>query len=120
MKHLSETGLHAGRRLCLAKDGESIHAMYAPLQNPDFRATVCPACLGIWAYEAYDDGDDMPEYIVKARKIDAILSNDEVSSDDEIVAYFVSEIGLTEEQAKSQVARRTSMLNQNPRIPQRK
>jgi hypothetical protein len=68
--HLSETGFHAGRRLCLApKDvsSRSVHAMYAPLHNPAFRETVCPKCLTVWATEAYETGDDMPDFIVEAR-----------------------------------------------------
>jgi hypothetical protein len=66
--HLSETGLHAGRRLCLApKDdsSRSVHAMYAPLHNPAFRETVCPKCLTVWATAAYEAGDPMPDYIVE-------------------------------------------------------
>lgn len=43
--------------------------------------------------------------------IDAILSNDEASSDDELVAHFQT-FGLTEAEARNQVARRTAMLNQ--------
>lgn len=69
--HLSETGQHAGRRFCGAArdDGNrSVHAMYAPLQNPEFRASVCKACLTAWALEAYDDGENMPAYIVEARQ----------------------------------------------------
>jgi len=69
--HLSETGLHAGRRFCRAArdDGtRSVHAMYAPLQKPEFRATVCEACLTIWALEAYDDGETIPEYIAQLRQ----------------------------------------------------
>lgn len=68
--HLSETGLHAGRRLCLApKDdsSRSVHAMYAPLNNPTFLASVCEQCLHVWALEAYDDGDDIPDYLVGPR-----------------------------------------------------
>lgn len=69
--HLSETGLRAGHRFCgAARDGasRSVHAMYAPLQNPEFRATVCDACLTTWAIEAYDDGETMPDYIAEARQ----------------------------------------------------
>lgn len=67
--HLSETGLHAGRRLCLApKDqSRSVHAMYAPLHNPTFLANVCGKCLQIWALEAYEDGEEVPDYLVEAR-----------------------------------------------------
>lgn len=70
LKHLSETGLHAGRRFCLSKDGESVHGMYAPLDNPEFRATCCPACLKVWAIEAYDDGDDTPDWVSEIRAAD--------------------------------------------------
>lgn len=79
--HLSETGLHVGRRLCLApKDqySRSVHAIYAPLSNPTFLATVCEKCLYVWALEAYDDGDDIPEYLVEPRaaaKLIAAKSN---------------------------------------------
>lgn len=68
--HLSETGLHAGRRLCLAprdQSGRSVHAVFAPLQNETFRDQVCPKCLEVWAVEAYEDGDTMPEYIAAIR-----------------------------------------------------
>jgi hypothetical protein len=68
MIHLSETGFHAGRRLCLATGGESVHAAYAPLANPVFRLKCCQACLKVWAEEAYDEGDEMPAYIVTLRE----------------------------------------------------
>jgi hypothetical protein len=70
--HLSETGLHAGRRLCLAPQEpstRSVHAMYAPLNNPTFLATVCKKCLQVWALEAYEDGEEIPDYLVEARAI---------------------------------------------------
>lgn len=41
--------------------------MYAPLSNPTFLASVCEKCLQIWALEAYDDGDVIPDYLVEAR-----------------------------------------------------
>lgn len=68
--HLSETGLNAGRRFCGASrdDGNrSVHAVYAPLQPTEFRQNVCEACLTIWANEAYEEGDSMPEYIAEVR-----------------------------------------------------
>lgn len=68
--HLSETGLHAGRRLCLApkdQSSRSVHAMYAPLHNPTFLATVCETCLHAWALEAYEDGEDIPDHLVEPR-----------------------------------------------------
>lgn len=45
----------------------------------------------------------------QARWIEAVLANDETSSDAELLAYFI-ENGLTPEQAASQVARRDSFL----------
>ena len=70
MIHLTETGFHAGRRLCLTSrdDGaQNAHASYAPLKNPAYRATCCGVCLKTWADEAYDAGDDMPDYISALR-----------------------------------------------------
>jgi len=70
MIHLTETGFHAGRRLCLTSrdDGaQNAHASYAPLRDAAFRANCCAACLKTWADEAYDDGDDMPDYITALR-----------------------------------------------------
>jgi len=68
--HLTQTGLYAGRRLCPTSraDGEpNAHAIYAPLNSADYRAGVCPECLKTWAYEAYEAGDDMPEWIKALR-----------------------------------------------------
>jgi hypothetical protein len=41
--------------------------MYAPLHKPEFRAVCCQKCLKVWATEAYDNGDEMPNYIEKIR-----------------------------------------------------
>ena len=71
MIHLTEQGINSGRRLCLTNrsDGQqNIHAALAPLHLPDFRTQTCQECLKIWAAEAYDDSDDMPEYIQALRK----------------------------------------------------
>jgi hypothetical protein len=68
--HLSETGVHAGRRLCLApadQSSRSVHAAYAPLYREEFRALVCAVCLKVWADEAYEPGEEMPDYIAAAR-----------------------------------------------------
>jgi len=68
--HLSETGLHAGRRLYRAPKDQSscsVHAMYAPLHNPAFLASVCEKCLYVWVLEAYDDGEDIPAHLVEPR-----------------------------------------------------
>lgn len=72
MIHLTETGFHAGRRFCMSNrsDGaQSVHGMYAPLDNPEFRAKCCPDCLKVWALEAYDDGDDMPQWVSDIRAL---------------------------------------------------
>ena len=42
-----------------AKTPNDAHAVYAPLSKPEFRETVCPACLQSWAESAYDD-EDLP------------------------------------------------------------
>lgn len=71
MIHLTEQGLNAGRRLCLTNrsDGkQNVHAAQAPLHLPDFRMQTCQECLKIWALEAYDEQDDMPDYIRALRK----------------------------------------------------
>lgn len=71
MIHLTETGSNAGRRLCLTdrNDGQrNVHAAYAPLHLPDFRRDTCQECLAIWATEAYDEADEMPDYIQEIRR----------------------------------------------------
>ena len=71
MIHLSETGYHAGRLFCLGTKTEedtSAHGMFVPLHLADFRAKYCPDCLKAWAMEAYDEGDEMPEWVVEMRK----------------------------------------------------
>jgi hypothetical protein len=68
--HLTETGLHAGRRLCLTErsDGaQNAHAALAPLHLAEFRARCCHACLTVWAREAYDDTDEMPDWVLTMR-----------------------------------------------------
>lgn len=70
MIHLTYTGPNAGRILCEApreSNGEYAHATYCPLDNPAFRAKVCPECLKTWALYAYDDQDDMPDWVRELR-----------------------------------------------------
>ena len=73
MIHLTETGFHAGRRLCLtARDdgARNVHAAYAPLHLAEFRSQCCPDCLRVWALEAYDDDDtDMPDWVRAMREV---------------------------------------------------
>lgn len=74
MIHLTETGSNAGRRLCMTdrSDGaRNVHAAYAPLHLQDFRRDCCQQCLAIWAMEAYDDGEEMPDYIQAIRRVAA-------------------------------------------------
>lgn len=71
MIHLTEQGTNAGRRLCLTNrsDGSrNVHAAQAPLHLIDFRRDTCQQCLRIWAEEAYDERDEMPDYIRALRK----------------------------------------------------
>lgn len=42
--------------------------------------------------------------------ISAILANDEASTDDELVAHFVAEVGATEEEARAAVQGRDAAL----------
>ena len=70
MIHLTETGINAGRRLCLSDrrdNHRNVHAAYAPLNNPSFREQCCEHCLKVWAQEAYEDGDEMPEWVIEKR-----------------------------------------------------
>jgi hypothetical protein len=71
MIHLSETGYHAGRLFCLDNKVEgdtSTHGMYAPLHLSSFRSQCCNKCLKVWADEAYDEGDEMPEWVTVIRR----------------------------------------------------
>lgn len=51
MIHLTETGVNAGRRLCLTNrnDGQrNMPADSAPLHLSDFRKDCCQECMKIW------------------------------------------------------------------------
>jgi len=68
--HLSFTGPQAGTRLCgvCREDApESVHAVYAPLHLPEYRAKCCDTCLTVYADCAYDPGDEMPDWIKSRR-----------------------------------------------------
>lgn len=68
MIHLTETGYNAGRTFCGSPRGnETAHGAYAPLHLDAFRARCCPACLSIWAHEAYETGDEMPAWVLETR-----------------------------------------------------
>ena len=72
MIHLTYTGVYAGTLLCGKArkiDNAHAHAVYAPLEKADYRATVCPECLKYYALDAYDDtDDDMPEWVKAIRE----------------------------------------------------
>ena len=59
-RHLTFTGVSAGYPICgagwNARTGNDVHAQYAPLDNPEFRAGVCGDCLFACA-ESYIDVD---------------------------------------------------------------
>ena len=46
--HLTFTGFQSGQPICGATrepGGKYAHMIYAPIDNPNYRATVCPECL---------------------------------------------------------------------------
>lgn len=58
--HLTLTGAYAGSPICEMKFAEGdtgAHLIYAPLDDPEFRATVCPECLK--AYVGSFDVDEL-------------------------------------------------------------
>jgi hypothetical protein len=56
MRHLTLTGYQAGQTLCGAeRNGKEVHASYAPLDNEEFRAATCPACLKEYAMSFEED-----------------------------------------------------------------
>lgn len=69
MIHLTFTGVSAGTLLCgQPREGKEVnHAVYAPLEKEEFRKNCCPKCLSIYAFHAYDEGDEMPDYIKEIR-----------------------------------------------------
>lgn len=72
MIHLTETGYNAGRLFCLSQmsdEDTKAHGAYAPLHLASFRDKCCQSCLKVWADEAYDADDDMPEWVSKMRSL---------------------------------------------------
>lgn len=70
MIHLTETGYNAGRLFCsnrMTEEDSKVHGSYAPLHLSAFRSKCCADCLKVWATEAYDDGDEMPEWVQETR-----------------------------------------------------
>lgn len=72
MIHLTFTGISAGVLLCgeTRENKEVNHAVYAPLNNSEFRKKCCPKCLNVWAKYAYDEDEEFPEWIKEERKRD--------------------------------------------------
>jgi hypothetical protein len=48
----------------------------------------------------------------QTRVVMASLANDETSTDEELYAYFVDEIGITPQEAKAAIQERTSKLRE--------
>jgi hypothetical protein len=70
MRHLTHTGPYAGTILCgISRDGQSelVHAVYAPLHLPDYRQAVCRECLTVYAENAYDASEQIPDYLAELR-----------------------------------------------------
>lgn len=68
--HLTFVGYAAGKLLCgkqRAPTDNCQHAMLAPVNNPEFRSKVCDSCLREYAGNAYDDGDEMPDWVSELR-----------------------------------------------------
>jgi hypothetical protein len=60
MLHLTFTGVHAGHPICdqaRQPGDEGVHMVYAPLDNPEFRAKVCPECIK--AYVGSFDAEEL-------------------------------------------------------------
>ena len=70
MIHLTHTGPAAGQLICgneRQPEGDYVHAAWAPLKNAVFREKCCPDCLKTWALYAYDEGDEMPDWVKTER-----------------------------------------------------
>lgn len=79
--HLTMTGVYAGTPICgevKEPHDEGVHMIYAPLDNPEFRAKVCPKCLA--AYVDSFEEDELPEasdWVKAARNGDQAGKNQE-------------------------------------------
>lgn len=64
--HLTMTGVFAGVSICGVKaEGDTgVHYAYAPIDNAEFRATVCPQCLmaHVESFTA-DEMKDAPDWV---------------------------------------------------------
>lgn len=68
--HLTMTGVYAGQPVCGAvREGQDdgVHLIYAPLDRPEFRATVCLACLKAFvnSYEPEELAHLAPDHWVR-------------------------------------------------------
>lgn len=72
MIHLTHTGYNAGQTFCLVPretDGQYAHGSHAPLHRAEYRAQCCADCLTVWANYAYDEDDEMPDWVQAARTV---------------------------------------------------
>lgn len=65
MPHLTHTGPFAGVPICgnlmgMHEKGNA-HATYAPLNNTEWRKTVCPLCLAAWI-NSFDEHETLPPW----------------------------------------------------------
>ena len=60
MIHLTLTGYYAGSKLC-GNDRDNadqhVHAIYAPLDKPEYRRLCCEACLAVWD-DSFNDSEE--------------------------------------------------------------
>ena len=65
--HLTLTGFYASRTLCGSeREGEEVHASFAPLHKEEFRQKVCSNCLKEYALSYEDDElDDAPDWCLE-------------------------------------------------------
>lgn len=61
--HLTHTGPAAGLTLCGApRNGPAYHAVYAPVEREDYRATCCASCIAVFA-RAWTGERDKPQWV---------------------------------------------------------
>jgi hypothetical protein len=70
--HLTMTGVYAGQPICSAvkePHDEGIHMIYAPLDKPEFRSTVCPQCIAAYV-DSFDEDEleSAPDWVKEAKK----------------------------------------------------
>lgn len=83
--HLTYTGPMAGTTLCGMPRGDARahHAVYAPVQVPEYRAQCCKACLATFA-QAWSGARAKPEWVV------AVLSAETTDAPADQLSLFPS------------------------------